>query len=319
MRRRPTDVEEPGQHVATFGRKQAALVARMRVALVAGHEARAHHDSRGACGERGTRRRRIGNPAGGEQGQRHRPADLGQQRKQTDDALDVATGLDACTISASAPAVAAARAASAEATCTSTRAPPARARGTNAGRSPNENDTHGTRSSTATSSRSSCATSSTRFTQNGRSMTRAIERTCSRSTAGSVHDAPSVPRPPARDTSLASRAAAPRPSGACISGDSQPSALTARAYPRDTRDPIHPSAKKITTLAVAAPLYAAVGEDRGTAHGLPTLRSAAVLDACKQARMQKPVQQGWPHIGGRSDAWVAALCSRLRRASGLRA
>ena len=38
----------------------------------------------------------------------------------------------------------------AEATWTSTRAPPARARATSSRRSPNENDTHGTRSSTAT-------------------------------------------------------------------------------------------------------------------------------------------------------------------------
>src|SRR3954467_7360040 len=44
MWRGPTDVEELGEHgVATFGRKQARLVARMRVALVAGHEPRAHH------------------------------------------------------------------------------------------------------------------------------------------------------------------------------------------------------------------------------------------------------------------------------------
>ena len=273
MRRRPTDVEELGQHgVATFGRKQARLVARMRVALVAGHEARAHHDSRrrqrrarrAPTPDRQSRPRRAAaaTPPGAprpaaEAGRRRsgrgrrprRPARSARRRPQS----------------------AAARAASAEATCTSTRAPPARARATNAGRSPNENDTHGTRSSTTTSSRSSCAKSSTRFTQNGRSVTRAIERICSRSTAGSVHDAPSVPRPPARDTSLASRAAAPRPSGACISGDSQPSALTARAYPHDTRDPIHPSAKGHTPRGCGA-AYAAVDDGRGTAHGRPALR-----------------------------------------------
>lgn len=62
-------------------------------------------------------------------------------------------------------------------------------------------------------------------------MTRAIERICSRSFFGLVHEAPSVPSPPACDTALASGAAAPGPSGACISGDSQPSALTSRAYP----------------------------------------------------------------------------------------
>ena len=134
-----------------------------------------------------------------------------------------------CTISASAPASAAALAASAEATCTSTRAPPTRAWLTRSGRSPNENDTHGTLSSTTSARRSSCAKSSTRFTQNGRSVTRAIERICSRSSGGSVHDAPSVPRPPARETAVASCAAAPRPSGACISGNSQPSTLTARS------------------------------------------------------------------------------------------
>ena len=72
----------------------------------------------------------------------------------------------------------------------------------------------------ATSSRSSCSKSSTRFTQNGRSVARPIERICSRSVAGSVHDAPSVPRPPACDTAMASGAAAPRPTGACIRGTS---------------------------------------------------------------------------------------------------
>ena len=135
-----------------------------------------------------------------------------------------------CTIRPSAPASAAARAACAEATWTSTRAPPACARATSSGRSPNENDTHATRSSTATSRRSSCSKSSTRLTQNGRSVARMIERICSRKLDGSVHDAPSVPSPPARDTSAASADAAPRPSGACMTGTSQPSALTARAY-----------------------------------------------------------------------------------------
>ena len=70
MRRRPTDVEELGEHgVATFGREQARLVTRMRIALVAGHEPRAHHDRRGAGGERGASGRRVGDPTGGEQWQ----------------------------------------------------------------------------------------------------------------------------------------------------------------------------------------------------------------------------------------------------------
>ena len=96
MGRGPADVEEFGQHgVATFSLQQARLVARMRVALVAGHEARAHHDRRGARGERRARRRRIGDPARGQQRQRHSPTHLGEQRQQADDALHVAAGLDA--------------------------------------------------------------------------------------------------------------------------------------------------------------------------------------------------------------------------------
>ena len=168
-----------------------------------------------------------------------------------------------------------------------------------------------------TSSRSSCAKSSTRFTQNGRSVPRAIERICSRSTAGSVHDAPSVPSPPARDTSLG---AAPRRPGRAAPASAEtpsPARSPRERTPATPAIQIHPSAKKITTLAVAAPLYAAVDDGRGTAHGRPALRSAAVLDACNQARMQKPVRQGWPHIGGRSDAWIGAICVSLLRCRGL--
>ena len=79
----------------------------------------------------------------------------------------------------------------------------------------------------------------TRFTQNGRSVARPIERICSRSAAGSVHDAPRVPRPPACDTATASGAAAPRPSGACITGTSQPSTLTGGSVQAGCRPPRH--------------------------------------------------------------------------------
>ena len=59
-RRRPAHVKQLGQHgVASFGSEQARLVARMRVALVAGHEPGAHHHSHRASSERGTRGRRI--------------------------------------------------------------------------------------------------------------------------------------------------------------------------------------------------------------------------------------------------------------------
>jgi len=112
---------------------------------------------------------------------------------------------------------------------------PARARATSCGRSPKENDAIGARSSTATSSRSSCSKSSTRFTQNGRSVIRPIDRICSRRFPTSVHDAPSEPSPPARDTSPASRAVAAPATGACTIGTSKPRALTRRAYNACTR------------------------------------------------------------------------------------
>jgi hypothetical protein len=190
-RLRPSHVKYLGQHrVASFRLDQARLVARMCAGLGTCHEAGAHDHSHRATGKRSSRRGRIADPARGKQRQRYGASHFGQPRQQTDDALYMAAGFRTCPISASAPAAAAARAASAEPICTSTRAPPARARAIRCGRSPKENDTTGAPSSTATSSRSSCSKSSTRFTQYGRSVTRAIERIFSRRTSGSVHDAP---------------------------------------------------------------------------------------------------------------------------------
>ena len=234
MRRRPADVEEPGQHgVATFGLKQARLVARMGVALLAGHESRAHHDSHAPAASAARADAGSAIPPAASSGSdtaRRTSASSGSRPTTLWTWPPASTP---CTISASAPASAAARAASAEATCTSTRAPPARARADQLG-TQSERERHPRhalldRHLEALVLLRSRARGSRRT---GDPSTRAIERICSRSTAGSVHDAPSVPRPPACDTSLASRAAAPRPSGACISGTSQPSALTARSVPR---------------------------------------------------------------------------------------
>jgi hypothetical protein len=66
----------------------------MCVALVAGQESGAHDDSLGASSDRGTRRRRIADPARGKQRQRHGPSHLGQQRQQTHDALHMAASLN---------------------------------------------------------------------------------------------------------------------------------------------------------------------------------------------------------------------------------
>src|SRR5215208_5712698 len=52
MRGVPADVKEPGQHgVVPVRLEQARLVMRMRVALVAGYEPRAHDHGRRAAGE----------------------------------------------------------------------------------------------------------------------------------------------------------------------------------------------------------------------------------------------------------------------------
>lgn len=227
MRHRPADVEQIGEHgVATVSLQQASLVTRMGVALVAGHEVCAHDDSHGAGGERGPRRRRVGDPARGEQGQRHGPAHLRQQREQADDALHVPAGLDALNDQrVSARNCGRARRIPRGDLHQHPRASGARTRD-QLGAEPERERHPRTLSSTATSSRSSYSRSSTRLTPNTPSAARAIERICSRNVAGSVHDAPSVPRPPACDTSLASRTAAPRPSGACINRTGQLSQLT---------------------------------------------------------------------------------------------
>src|SRR4051794_14516919 len=223
-------------------------------------------------------------------------------------------------MTASAPAAAAAPAASAEATCASTRAPPACARITSSGRSPNENDTHGTRSSIATSRRSSCGKSSTRFTQNGRSVSRAIERICSRSTGGSVQDAPSVPRPPAWDTSPASRAAAPRPSGACISGLAHPSTLIARAYSSTAGEPRSGRARPsphLTTSARPSMLNHARGEPMSTRNLADEDLTQAVVasfEGAKTERFKQIAQSLVNHLHAfatdvqlTEDEWFAAI------------
>ena len=64
------------------------------------------------------------------------------------------------------------------------------------------------------------------MTQNGRSVARRIWPICARSAAGSVHDAPSDPIPPASDTAAASAGVAAGPIGACISGTRHGSRLS---------------------------------------------------------------------------------------------
>ena len=182
MRRRPAHVEELGQHgVATFGLQQTRLVARMSVALVAGHEARAHHDTprrprRAPRAPTPDRRSRPRPAAAATQPDAPRPSAAASRRRSAHGRRPRRPARSA----RRRPHLRPPEPHRAEATWTSTRAPPARARATSSGRSPNENDTHGTRSSTATSRRSSCSKSSTRFTQNGRSVVRVIERICSR-------------------------------------------------------------------------------------------------------------------------------------------
>ena len=98
--------------------------------------------------------------------------------------------------------------------------PAAWARATRSACTPHENDTSETRSSAHTSSRSDWSKASTRFTQNGRSVSRLIARICSRRAAGSVHDAPRQPMPPAPETAATSAGLAAGPSGACMTGTS---------------------------------------------------------------------------------------------------
>ena len=179
------------------------------VALIAGHETRAQHDTRGTSGERGERRRRIGKfrprravaatPPGGprpEGGTSRRRSGRGRRPRRLARSARRRPRLPPPWPHPPRRPVRATRAADAGL---------AHQIGTESERERH----HGTLSSTTSARRSSCAKSSTRFTQNGRSVTRAIERICSRSSGGSVHDAPSVPRPPACETAAASCAAAP--------------------------------------------------------------------------------------------------------------
>ena len=66
------------------------------------------------------------------------------------------------------------------------------------------------------------------MTPNGRSVARRISRICERSAAGSVHDAPSEPIPPASDTAAARAGVAAGPIGACITGTRHGSRLVGR-------------------------------------------------------------------------------------------
>ena len=97
MRRcRPPHVEQLSQRsVAGLRLHQSGLVPRVGVGLIAGQESGAHNDGLNAGSERGTRRRRIPDPARSKQWQRDRPSRLGQQRQEPYDALYMAASLDA--------------------------------------------------------------------------------------------------------------------------------------------------------------------------------------------------------------------------------
>ena len=224
MRRRPADVEEVREHGVATSAASSRLVARVRVALVAGHEARAHHDPRGARGERGERRRRVGDPARREQRQGHRAADLGQQRESPTTLWTWPPASTPCTISASA------RRSPPPGPRPPRRPGPAHARrrrgpgeqiGTETERERHPRrpllDRHLKALVLGEVEHEVHAERTVRGPRDRADLLAEHRRAGSTTRRG-------VPRPPAVDTAMASRSAAPRPSGACISR-SQPSAL----------------------------------------------------------------------------------------------